>query len=68
MNMSQYDVCTLPVLLIFLTAVILLPVVAVHRKLHGKNGCVAGSEKWSTVFRWFIPLVCDHNITMISGG
>jgi len=38
----------------FLTAVVLLLVVAVHRKLfepsHGKNGHVAGSEKWSTVF------------------
>ena len=45
--------CTLPIL-IFLTAVVLLPVVAVHRKLfepsHGKNGHVAGNEKQSTVF------------------
>jgi hypothetical protein len=53
MNASQYDVCTLPVL-VFLTAVIFLPVVAVHRKLfepsHGKSGHVAGSEKRSTVF------------------
>ena len=41
MSTSLYDVCTLAVLLIFLTAVVLLPVVAVHRKLfepsHGKE-------------------------------